>query len=126
MEIKVFFPGDQKVHADLGGLIVKTDQTDDAPAPFALFLASIGTCAGAYVNGFCQNRGLPTEGITITQRMHAAPETHLVGTIELIIRVPPSFPEKYHEALVRVANQCAVKKHLEHPPTFETTVSVTK
>jgi ribosomal protein S12 methylthiotransferase accessory factor len=126
MEIKVFFPGDQKVYADLGGLIVKTDQTGEAPAPFALFLASIGTCAGVYVNGFCQNRGLPTEGLSITQRMHADPETHLVGAIELIINVPPSFPEKYHEALVRVANQCAVKKHLEHPPSFETTVSVTK
>lgn len=124
MEFKIFFAGDQKVYADLGGLIVKTDQTGEAPAPFALFLASIGTCAGVYVNGFCQNRDLPTEGITITQRMHADPETHLVGKIELIIHVPASFPAKYHEALVRVANQCAVKKHLEHPPVFETTVAV--
>jgi ribosomal protein S12 methylthiotransferase accessory factor len=77
-----------------------------------------------YVNGFCQNRGLPTEGITLTQRVHTDPETRMIGRIELIIHVPASFPAKYHEALVRVAGQCAVKKHLEHPPAFETTVAV--
>jgi ribosomal protein S12 methylthiotransferase accessory factor len=33
--------------------------------------------------------------------------------------VPPDFPEKYHKALIRAADQCAVKKHFETPPTFE-------
>ena len=126
MELKVFFAGDQKVYADLGGMIVKTDQTGEAPAPFALFLASIGTCAGVYVNGFCQNRGLPTEGITITQRMHTDPETRMIGSIDLEIHVPATFPEKYHDALIRVASQCAVKKHLENPPAFQTTVTIDK
>jgi ribosomal protein S12 methylthiotransferase accessory factor len=33
--------------------------------------------------------------------------------------VPPEFPEKYRDSLVRSAELCAVKKHLEHPPEFE-------
>jgi ribosomal protein S12 methylthiotransferase accessory factor len=39
--------------------------------------------------------------------------------------VPPDFPDRYHDALVRVANKCAVKKAFENPPEFvvETVVS---
>jgi ribosomal protein S12 methylthiotransferase accessory factor len=39
--------------------------------------------------------------------------------VSLDIEVPPDFPERYHDALVRAADQCAVKKHLEHPPQFD-------
>jgi len=45
--------------------------------------------------------------------------TGLVGSVALDIQVPPGFPAKYHDALVRAADQCAVKKHLEHPPAFD-------
>ena len=41
------------------------------------------------------------------------------ATFRFEITVPPGFPEKYREALIRVAEQCAVKKHLEKPPRFE-------
>jgi len=37
----------------------------------------------------------------------------------LDIQVPPGFEEKYHAALIRSAEQCAVKKHMENPPRFE-------
>jgi ribosomal protein S12 methylthiotransferase accessory factor len=71
------------------------------------------------VLGFCQQRGLPTDGIRLVQRIEVDTRTGLAGQIGIDIQVPPSFPEKYHEALVRAASQCAVKKHLEHPPTFD-------
>jgi ribosomal protein S12 methylthiotransferase accessory factor len=90
-----------------------------APEPFAIFLSSIGTCAGIYVLGFCKQRGLPVEGIRIVQRAHTNPLTRMIGKIDLEIQVPPEFPEKYHDSLVRSAELCAVKKHLEHPPEFE-------
>ena len=43
----------------------------------------------------------------------------MVDKIDLEIQVPPSFPEKYYQALIRSADQCAVKKHLENPPKFD-------
>ena len=125
MEMIVTFPGGAKVDAQFGPHVIRTDQPPtaggdgSAPAPFSLFLASIGTCAGIYVLGFCRQRGLPTEGIQVVQRMGADPRTGMVDKVELDIEVPPAFPAKYHEALVRAASQCAVKKHLEHPPRFE-------
>jgi len=121
MEMVIDFPGGARVDAHFGGFTVKTDQPpqSSAPTPFATFLASVGTCAGIYVLGFCQQRGLPTEGIRIVQRMHSNPFSGMVGQIDLEIQIPPSFPEKYAPALVRAAELCAVKKHFEQPPQFE-------
>lgn len=130
MEIRVDFPGGARVDAHYGEFTIKTDQPPmgggdgSAPTPFSLFLAAIGTCAGIYVLGFCRQRGLPTDGIYILQRDHRNPATGMVEKIDLEIRVPPSFPEKYYDALVRSAEQCAVKKHLEHPPAFSVVTRV--
>jgi ribosomal protein S12 methylthiotransferase accessory factor len=124
MEMEITFPGGARVDATMGNTVIPTDQDGTAPAPFGLFLASIGTCAGIYVLGFCQHRGLSTEGIKITQRMHFDPTTRMVREVDLDIIVPPEFPERYHEALIRAADQCAVKKHLEVPPTFNVQTKV--
>ncbi|HOA23673.1 MAG: OsmC family protein [Aggregatilineales bacterium] len=124
MEIEITFPGGLEVDANLGGMIIPTNQDGTAPTPFALFLASIGTCAGIYVLNFCKQRGLPTENIRIVQRMQTNPFTRMVEKVELDIQVPPTFPEKYKAAVIRAADQCAVKKHLENPPVFDVHTSV--
>jgi putative redox protein len=69
------------------------------------------------VQGFCAKRGLPTEGITILQKVRYAEDGVLAG-VDLDIQVPASFPEKYREALVRVADQCSVKKAIQAQPAF--------
>jgi len=51
------FPGGT-VDARGETLRVVTSQDGSAPSPFELFLASIGTCAGAYVSRFFRQRGL--------------------------------------------------------------------
>ena len=123
MEMIIDFPGGARVDAHFGNHTVPTDQpfqgggADSAPTPFAVFLASIGTCAGIYVLGFCRQRGLPTEGIRIVEKVNYA-VTGMVETIDLEIQVPSEFPNKYYDALVRSADQCKVKQHLERPPKF--------
>ena len=127
MEMIIDFPGGARVDAHFGSYTVHTDQPPQgggdgsAPTPFAVFLSSMGTCAGIYVLGFCRQRGLPTDGIRIVQRMHSNPITGMVGKVDLEIQVPPDFPEKYRPSLVKSAELCAVKKHFEQPPTFEIT-----
>ncbi len=124
MEIVVDFPGGARVDAHFGDFTVRTDQPfpsgeGSAPTPFATFLASIGTCAGIYVLGFCRQRGIPTEGLHLTERLEVDRSTGMVTKVLLDIQVPPSFPAKYKDAVIRSAEQCAVKKHFEHPPKFE-------
>jgi len=119
------FPGGARVDAHFGNFTVQTDQPTSgggegsAPTPFALFLSSLGTCAGIYVLGFCRQRGLPSEGIRIIQRMETNRMTGMTEKVELEIQVPPTFPEKYRPALIHSAELCAVKKHLENPPKFD-------
>lgn len=130
MEMKIVFPGNKKVDAIYNGFRISTDQPamsggdGSAPAPFDLFLASLGTCAGIYVLGFCQQRGLPTEGIELTQRMQFDPVKRMIGKVEIDINVPEDFPEQYHDALVKTASLCAVKKHMQDPPEFSITTKV--
>jgi len=125
MEMEIVFPGGARVDAiTADGMRITTNQDGSAPAPFGLFLASLGTCAGIYVLSFCRQRGLPTEGMRIVQRMDFNPLTHMVDRVELDIQLPPDFPERYKEAVVRSAELCAVKKHLENPPVFDVHTSV--
>ena len=127
MEMIVDFPGGARVDAHFDEFVVKTDQPPtgggegSAPTPFNLFLSSLATCAGIYVLGFCRQRGLPTEGIRLVQRMHRDMSTGMVDKIDIEILVPTTFPEKYLPSLIRSAELCAVKKHIENPPQFEVT-----
>ncbi|MFZ2338380.1 MAG: OsmC family protein [Bacteroidales bacterium] len=122
--IEITFDGGKVVTAHTGGHQIRTDQPLDngggntAPAPFDLYLASIGTCAGIYVKGFCDNRNIPAENIRIIQTTVWNKEIHLPASIKLEIKLPPDFPEKYRESLISVANLCLVKKSIANPPEF--------
>ena len=118
-DIVISFPGGQQVDATMGNLVIETNQDGSAPSPFALFLAAMGTCAGIYVLSFCQQRGLPTDEIRIRQSMTSDPTTHMISEVCLDIDLPADFPKKYKAALIRAAQLCAVKRHLEAPPKFK-------
>jgi ribosomal protein S12 methylthiotransferase accessory factor len=127
MEIRVTFPGGKKVNAEMGGVVIPTDQPVEdggegtAPSPFMYFLASLGTCAGIYVLSFCQQRGIDTEGMALTQQMEfATDETgrKRLSKLTIDILLPPGFPEKYRNAIVKTAELCTVKKVISDPPEF--------
>ena len=123
MELRITFPGRKRVNAELCGRTIATDQPPEsggegsAPEPFALFAASIGTCAGFYAVAFCQSRGLDTDGLSIRERLQFDGERRLV-LVELEVELPQTFPEKYREPLVRAIEGCKVKKALEARPAF--------
>lgn len=123
--MEITFDGGKVVTAHTQGHAIRTDQPLDngggntAPAPYDLFLASIGTCAGIYVKSFCDNRNIPTEGIKIIQSYVWNKETGLPVNIKLDIKLPASFPEKYKASLIHVADLCKVKKTIANPPVFE-------
>ena len=121
----VRFPGGKRVDAEYGGFTIRTDQSPQgggegsAPQPFDLFLASIATCAGIYVKGYCDSRGIATESLGLEMHIEREPEKQRVARLVLEIRLPQGFPEKHREAVIRAADLCAVKKHILNPPTFE-------
>jgi len=128
-DIFLTFPGGKRVEAKVGNHHIVTDQTlahggdDSAPEPFELFLASLATCAGLYVVSFCQTRGIPTDGIELVQRHEVDPNGHL-SRVELQLRLPSTFPEKYRAAVVRAAEGCKVRKTLASPPSVVVSVAI--
>ncbi|MDD2900440.1 MAG: OsmC family protein [Desulfuromonadaceae bacterium] len=133
MEMKITFPGGEKVNAEINGRIIPTDQPVEgggggtAPSPYDYFLASLGTCAGIYVLSFCQQRGIATEGLLLTQRMEfgvAEDGKRKLSKVAMDISLPPGFPEKYRNAIIKTAGLCSVKKVLMDPPEFAITAQI--
>jgi ribosomal protein S12 methylthiotransferase accessory factor len=125
MRMEIGFPGNKKIDAKFKDFTVKTDQPiayggeNTAPAPFDLFLVSLGTCAGIYIKNFCSTRNIPTDNMRIIQEAESGTQKGQLGKIKLEIQVPPDFPEQYKSALINAANLCAVKKTIQNPPEFE-------
>lgn len=129
MSLRIIFEGGAKVAADYHGFRIETDQpvkyggTGTAAAPFDLFLASIGTCAGFFIQKFCQSREIPTDGIELTQSWSVDPDSHIVTEIKLELHLPEGFPEKYKSAVIRASEQCSVKRTIEAVPKIETVLA---
>lgn len=127
--MEITFGGGKIVTAIYNGHSIKTDQPLDnggentAPAPFDLYLASIGTCAGIYVKSFCDKRNIPTDNIRVSQNIIWDEKTDLPSDITIEIKLPPDFPEKYRESVVSAAELCKVKKSIANPPEFKVITS---
>lgn len=129
MEMKITFPGGKKVDALYKGFTIQTDQPikaggeGSAPEPFSLFLASIGTCVGIYVLSFCQRNEIPTQDMKLVLSFEKNQQTHMIENMYITIFLPKEFPEKYKKAVIKTAELCTVKRHMEKPPKFIITVS---
>ena len=132
MKMDITFPGGAGVDAHFRGFTVRTDQPvkggglGSAPAPFDLFLASLGTCAGYYAVRFLQSRDLSTEGLRMSLEPVRDPETRRLTTIRMDVELPGDFPDKYEKAIVRAMDQCAVKKVMVDPPDFEVRAEISE
>jgi uncharacterized OsmC-like protein len=130
MEMNVRFAGGKKVNATYKGFTVKTDQPKEdggdnsAPEPYDLFLASIGTCAGVYIAYFCDERGLDSSNIRLTLRFNRNEEKHLIDRVQIHIDLPPEFPAKYRNAIIKTAGLCTVKRTLMDPPDISITAAI--
>lgn len=124
-DMEIVFPGGRKVNALYKGFTIQTDQPKYAggegsgPAPFDLFLASLGTCAGIYVLRFCQERNIPNDDIKLILSTERDQKSKMINKIKIEIQLPSEFPVKYKEAVVKAAELCTVTKHLYNPPVFD-------
>ena len=125
MNVTMTFPGGAAVDAHFKEFTVHTDQSVQhggrgaAPEPFDLFLASLGTCAGLFALRFCQQRTIDVTGLGVTLTAEKDPEANRVAVVRIEIQLPPGFPEKYRDAVVRAVDQCTVKRHILAPPAFQ-------
>jgi len=126
--IEVSFPGGKQVAAKVGDFLIETDQSvkygggATAPEPFDLFLASIAACAGIFALGFCQKRDIDTDGLKVRMECDKDPVKKMYSRFRLCLTLPPEFPEKYRNGIIKAVDLCAVKRHIFDPPEFEVAV----
>lgn len=129
-KINVSFPGGKKVNALIGDYAIETDQPTSkggsgaAPNPFQLFLASIALCAGFFALEFCQVRNIVAEDMSLDMDCEFDEEKKLFTAINIRLKLPEGFPDKYKNAIVNAMNACTVKKHILNPPEFRITASL--
>jgi putative redox protein len=125
MLMEISFPGGAAVEARFKGHTVRTDQPEKAggqdtgPAPFDLFLASIGTCTGYYAARYCELKGIDPRQLSLRLTTVRDGERKRLAKVRVEIKLPADFPDKYRNAIVRAADQCAVKRHIIEPPELE-------
>jgi len=123
MKMNISFAGESKLFIKYKDFIIKTDQpikyggNDSYPDPFSLFISSIGACVGYYILSFCHRRKISIEGIELI--LETKNNEMMVEQIIIKINTNVNFPEKYKKSIIRVANLCKVKKHLENPPLID-------
>jgi putative redox protein len=113
MEIQIKFDDNGRIIPFMHGIEITMNES-----PFLIFLATAGMCSAVFVRSFMQQRGLPFQEVGITQKMSYDRTTNMVGDIDMVVDLPPGFPEKYVSAIKNVIAQCPVKRHLAEPPTF--------
>jgi putative redox protein len=123
--LETSFPGGVKVDISYKGHTIRTDQPTSAGgdnaalSPFDLFLSSIVGCMAFYALRFCQERQIPTEGLSLTVEPVKGEDGKRIAALRADLVLPPEFPAKYREAIVRSIDHCSVKQHMVQPPTFD-------
>jgi len=123
-----FFRGGKKVDVNTGTFDIKTDQSrenggeETAPEPFALFLASMVSCAGIYAKSFCITRDIPTDSMRLTQDIVRNQTTRVIESVNMVLHVDSDFPEKYDKAVIKAMNGCTVKKQLRDDIEFSVSI----
>ncbi|HPT72681.1 MAG TPA: OsmC family protein [Candidatus Cloacimonadota bacterium] len=126
--VHVDLKDNRKVDASIREFTIRTDQPfadggdNSAPSPFEYFLASLATCAGIYVKGFCMKRNIDTDDIKLDLTTEYGFDGKM-NKIKIAISVPQGFPEQYLHSLISVSELCAVKKVIQSPPEFEITTA---
>jgi putative redox protein len=126
--MKITFAGNKQIFADVNGFTVKTDQSPRGggeglyPEPFTMFLAAMGTCAGIYAKSFCDQRGINTDSMYLTQEQEYDPIRKIIGKIRIDIHVNQEFPEKYDQAIISTVGLCTVKRHIREDIEVEVAV----
>ncbi len=100
------------------------DEENDGMWPGQLFIAALGTCIAGYVQSFCERHKVPFEGLSVELDYESADSPSRATAVNVTLRLPGPVPEKYSEAILRVADQCYITQSIAHK--METKVRLEK
>lgn len=112
--IKTFYRDDMLFETQIGEHSVKIDVPESmgghnrGPIPPQLFIASLGSCIGAFVVAYCREHGLDAAGMTVDFEFDKADNPVRLTNLKAIVNLPQAEIGRKEEVLRRVAEHCPV------------------
>ncbi len=89
------------VPASMGG-------SDRGPTPPEFFVASLGSCVGAFVAQYCENNGIDATDMTVDVTFDKADDPTRLVNLQATVNLPHGDCAKRIKAIERVAEHCPV------------------
>lgn len=82
--------------------------SDRGPTPPDIFVASLGSCIGAFVAQYCESHNIDTEGMTVDMTYEKAEDPTKLVNLKATINLPKGDCKQRIVAIRRVAEHCPV------------------
>ncbi|MFZ6031172.1 MAG: OsmC family protein [Chloroflexota bacterium] len=89
------------VPAEMGG-------SDRGPQPPQLFIASLGSCIGAFVAQYAERAGMDASGMTVDINFEKAADPTRLVNLRAIVKLPNADCSQRVNAIQKVAEHCPV------------------
>jgi uncharacterized OsmC-like protein len=118
-KITTYYRGDMFFESKIGEHSVKIDVpasmggSDRGPMPPQLFVASLGSCVGAFVAQYCEKNDIDTDDMTIDVTFEVAPDPTRLTDLKVTVNMPRGDCGRKVKAIERVAAHCPVHMTIE-------------
>lgn len=122
-KITTVYKGDMLFESKLGNHTVRVDVPasmggkDRGPTPPELFIASLGSCVGAFVADYCGRAGVDTRDMTVDVTFDKVDNPTRLVNLKVKVNLPNGDCGERQKAILRVAEHCPVHETittLEH------------
>lgn len=112
--ITTTYKGDMLFESHLGNHTVQIDVpppmggSNRGPTPPELFVASLGSCVGAFAATYCQKAGIDTRDMYVDVSFDKADSPTRLINLAITVHLPNGDCQGREKALLRVAEHCPV------------------
>jgi putative redox protein len=112
--ITTYYKGDMLFESKLGTHSLLIDVPpgmggkDRAPTPPEIFIASLGSCVGAFVASYCTRSGIDAHDMTVDVTFDKADDPTRLVNLRVTINLPHGECAAREQAILRVAEHCPV------------------
>jgi uncharacterized OsmC-like protein len=113
-KVTTYHKGNMLFESELGNHTVVIDVpsgmggSNRGPTPPDLFIASLGSCVGAFVANYCGQTGIDTSDLSIDVTFDKVEDPTRLVNLKIDVNLPNGVYKKREKALLRVAEHCPV------------------
>ncbi len=118
--ITTFYKGNMLFETKIGNHAIQIDVpagmggTDRGPTPPEVFIASLGSCVGAFVAQYCERNSLDAHDMSVDVLFEKADNPTRLVNLKIKVNIPSAeCSDQRLEAIRRVAEHCPVHKTIE-------------